>query len=389
MLRVFVCTSQINALYMILYARKTFKEGFKDVLILDSVSKKKSLIKVLLNTKKIYNWAAVIDLSIPVADENEVAPGLRKKITRKIKTNFFIKPAYDLLLKGHLKRKQKAEEAILHEKLKTLGEVNEINVLTQTGVNDALFKLYPKAQVNYFEHGLGDYFFIQRIKTHAFNFYCVFADTFRNYLKDKNLENGYVRNFIEEQSFPAIAREVIETDEEKEKIISSVKTEGKKVIILLDSMEIYQVPDAYWTDYLDLCISKVENPKEYVFILKPHHNQAARSIRISKNHMINHHKLKTMVIENNLPLNYGIEVLNNIWLDSAEYVFSTFSSGLFYISKIYNNPKVKYYYAYDFFRNYIKNSPVQFIDTYNGSKDLVKNVFSENCIDISPKTNVK
>jgi len=389
MLRVFVCTSQINALYMILYARKTFKEGFKDVLILDSVPKKKSLIKVLLNTKKIYNWVDIIDLSIPVADEDEVAPGLRKKITRKIKTNFFVKPVYDVLLKGHLKRKQKAEEAILHEKLKSLGEVNEINILTQTGVNDALLKLYPGAQVNYFEHGLGDYFFIQKIKPLTFNFYCVFADKFRNYLKGKNLDNSYVRNFLEEHSFPAIAREVIETDEEKEKIISSVNIEGKKVIVLLDSMEVYQVPDAYWTDYLDLCVSKVENPKEYIFILKPHHNQAARSIQISKKYMLNHHKLKVVVVENNLPVNYSIEVLNSIWNDSAEYVFSTFSSGLFYISKMYNNPKVKYYYAYDFFRNYMKNSPVQFVDTYNGINDVVKNIFSENCIDISPKTNVK
>ena len=384
MVRVFVCTSQINALYMILYAQKTFKREFKDVLILDSVPKKKTLIQVLLNTKKIYNWAAIIDLSLPVIDENEVGPNFRKKITRKLKTKLFIKPFYDFLLKRYLKKKQKTEELILHKQLKTLGDVSEINLLTQTVINNALRHLYPNAQVNYFEHGLGDYFFIQQIKSHSFNFYCVFADTFKSYLQSQNLETRYVYHFLDGQSFPEIAKQVIETDNEKEKIISSVCVEGKKVIILLDCMEIYHVPDNYWTDYLDLCVAKVDNPAEYTFILKPHHNQTVRTVQISKNHMLHNHKLKVVVIENNLHVNYSIEVLNKLWNDSTDYIFSSFSSGLFYISKMYNNPNVKYYYSYHFFSNYIKNAPLQFVNTYHGLSDLVQHVFSENCIDISP-----
>jgi hypothetical protein len=134
MVRVFVCTSHINALYMILYARKTVKTGYKDVLILDAIPKKKSLIKVLINTKKIYNWSAIIDLSLPVSDDGEVAPSLRKKITRKVKTNFLVKPFYDLLLSGYVAKKEKHEEKILSEKLKAIGEVDEINFLTQTGL---------------------------------------------------------------------------------------------------------------------------------------------------------------------------------------------------------------------------------------------------------------
>jgi len=370
---------------MILYARKTFKEGYKDVLILDSVPKKKTLINVLINTKKIYNWAYIIDLSIPVSDTDEVAPSLRKRVTRKVKTNILVKPIYDVLLRRHLQKKQKAEKTVLFGRLKTLGEVGEINLLTQTLVNKALLTLYPKAQVNYFEHGLGDYFFIQKIKSHTFNFYCVFAETFKIYLKNKNVESNYVHAFLDNQSFPDIAKEAIAADDEKEKIISTLKIEGKKVILFLDAMEIYHVPDAYWTDYLDLCISKVENPQGYTFILKPHHNQTTRTIQISKNHMLNNHKLKAVVIENNLPVNYSIEVLNALWNDSTDYVFSIFSSGLFYNSILYNNPKIKYYYAYRFFEDYTKNAPIQFIDTYKGLNELIRYVFSENSTDISPK----
>lgn len=386
MVRVFVCTSQINALYMILYARKTLKPGYQDVLILDAIPKRKALINVLINTKKVYDWSRIIDLSIPVEDEKEIAAGLGKRITRRVKTNPLVKPVYDILLKGHVKKKERAEENLLREKLRDLEEISEINMLTQTGINNALMKLYPKAQINYFEHGLGDYFFVQKIRSHAFNFYCVFANAFRKHLKENGADNSYVKDLLDEGSFPALAKEVLMADEEKEKIISSIDVPGKKVIILLDSMEIYQVPDAYWTDYLDLCISKIDNPKQYTYILKPHHTQTARSIQMSRDHMINHHQVKTVVIENSLPVNYGIEVLNTVWDQTTNYVFSTFSSGLYYMSKIYHNPGVKYYHAYRFFKKYTKNSPKQFVETYRGLGELM-DVFSENAVDISPKQN--
>ncbi|HWY38645.1 MAG TPA: polysialyltransferase family glycosyltransferase [Bacteroidia bacterium] len=384
MVRVFVGTSHINTLYMILYARKTFKEGFKDILVLDSVPKKRSLIDLLVNTKKIYHWAGVIDLSLPVADESELAPGLRKKITRKLKTNVFVKPVYDILLSGYIKKKQKAEENILRKKLASFGEVGEINLLTQTGINNALMALYPAAKINYFEHGLGDYFFIQKMKPVNFTFYSVFADTFRNYLAKRGVPADFVKDLLEGNSFSDVAQKVIETDEDKEKILSSIKIEGKKVLIFLESMEIHNVLEPYWTDYLDLCISRVDNPKEYVFILKPHHNQTTRTIQLSKNYMLQR-GLNTVLIENNLSLNYGAEVLYDTWKDSVKYVFSTYSSALFYISKLYGGAHTKYYYAFDFYAKYMKNTPLQYVEGYKGLNSLVKEVFSDNCTDISPR----
>jgi hypothetical protein len=185
--------------------------------------------------------------------------------------------------------------------------------------------------------------------------------------------------------FAALAHEVLESDPQKEKIYAAINIEGKKVLIFLDAMEIYCVPDNYWTDYLDLCISKVPDPRQYVFILKPHHHQTAHSIQISKDHMLNHHKLKTVLIDDKLLVNYGIEVLNSAWNNSTEYVFSIFSSGLFYISKLYANPHTKYYYAYKVFANYMHSSPPQFVRAYRGAAELMQHVFSDNCTDISPK----
>ena len=160
---------------------------------------------------------------------------------------------------------------------------------------------------------------------------------------------------------------------------------AKKVLILLESVEIYNVPDNFWTDYLDLCMSKIPNPQDYTFILKPHPAQSFKAIELSKSHMINHYKVKTVVIEGNKAVNYSVEVLYSMWDDSTDYVFTVFSSALYYISKIYNNKQTKYFYAFDFFKDYTKNAPAQFVYIFNGIEDVVKNVLSENCVDMIGK----
>jgi hypothetical protein len=370
---------------MIIYARKTRKESTKDVLVLDWPDKKKSLVKVITDTKNIYDWTTVIDLSRSLEDSHDLNPTSRKKIIRKIKSNPLVRPVYNFLLSRHRKKHEKIEEQKITSGLAGLGEVAEVNILTQTGITDSLFKLFPKVAVNYFEHGLGDYFLIQKVKQPRFNFYCVFADRFKKHLTQKKLPAGYVKEFITPQEFIAIAEETIEKSDEKNEIFSRYKVEGKKVIILLESVEIYNVPDNFWTDFLDLCMSKIKNPQEYTFILKPHPAQSFKAIEISKNHMINHHKVKTLVIENSYSVNYSVEVLYSLWNDTAKYVFTVFSSGIYYISKIYANKQTNYFYAFDFFKGYTKQAPQQFLYIFNGLEDLVKNVFNENCTDISKK----
>ncbi|MGZ3864948.1 MAG: polysialyltransferase family glycosyltransferase [Bacteroidia bacterium] len=382
MIRIFVCPSHLSALYMILYARKTKKPGHKDVLILDWPAKRASLIKVITDTKKIHPWDEIIDLSTTLSDDTDLKPSAKKVLVRKLKENALIKPFYNVLLKKHRAKQAKIEEQKIRNALAGKGAVTEVNILTQTGIIDSLFKLFPKAAVNYFEHGTGDYFLIQKVRTPRFNFYCIFSERFKEYLGKKNLPNNYVKGIIEEGDFLNIANETIAEDEQKNEIISKLKFKGKKVLILMESVEIYNVPDNFWTDYLDLCISNVPDPQNYTFILKPHPAQSFKAMEISKNHLLNHHKVKTVMIENSHSVNYSAEVLYSLWYDSTDYVFTVFSSGLYYISKIYNNKNTKYFHAFDFFRSYTKNSPAQFMYIYNGLEDLVKNVLSENCIDM-------
>jgi hypothetical protein len=385
MIRVFVSPSHLCSLYMIAYARKTNNGIYKDVLILDTPPKKAALIKVITDTVKIYPWTEIINLSTVIPENIDFTPNVRKSITRKVKDIFFIKPIYNFLLKLYLNKQQSNVAKNIKGNLLNKGEISEINILTQTGINNTLFKLYPKASVNYFEHGQGDYFFIQNIKPYNYNFYCVFADKFKQYLQSHCQENGYVKNLLEANDFPLIAREVINADNRRETIKTQLSVKGKLILILMENVQIYNVPDAFWTDYLDLCIAQVNNPAEYTFILKPHPTQSHRSIDISKNYILNKRKLKTLVIENNHSINYSVEVLYSLWQDNTYYVFSVFSSALYYISKLYGNEKTTYYYAYDFFKKYIDDAPVQFIDIYTGIEDVVKNVLTENCINISDK----
>ena len=272
---------------------------------------------------------------------------------------------------------------MIRRDLKGAGEVVEINILTQTGVNNVLFSLYPNARVNYFEHGQGDYFFIQKIKPIAYSFYCVFADNFRKYLQHQKQEYHFVKNLPEIQAFSFLAEKTINSDQEALEIRTQLVKKGKLALILMENVQIYHVPEVFWTDYLDLCIKQVPNPEEYTFILKPHPTQSLRSIEISKDYMIQSRKMKTLVIENQVAKNYSVEVLFSLWEENTFYVFSVFSSALYYISKLYRNDQTKYYYAYDFFKKYIADAPEQFVDIYKGIETVVKNVLTENCINIS------
>jgi hypothetical protein len=370
---------------MIAYARKTNQGNYKDILVLDTPAKRKSLVKVITDTIKVYPWTAIIDLGSLLPDETDYTPNVRKSITRKLKDKPLIKPIYTFLLKLYLKKEQSREIKNIQHKLLEVVDVCELNLLTQTGANEALFKLYPKAAINYFEHGQGDYFFIQKLKPVNFNFYCMFADKFKQYLQNNKQDYSYVKNVLDTKYFPALAKEVIDTDEEKETIKSYLQVKGKLVLILLESVEIYNVPDAFWTDYLDLCIAQISSPTEYTFILKPHHLQSLRAIEISKNYMLHTLKLNALVIESNHSLNYSVEILYVLWQDKTHYVFSVFSSALYYIAKLYANEKTTYYYAYDFFRKYMDNAPKQFSTYFNELEGLIREVFSENCIDISKK----
>lgn len=382
MVRIFVGTSHINVLYMILYARATQQPGHKDILLLDAVKKRRSLISLLVNTKKLYNWEEIIDLSIPIDDTGEVAPGLLKRITRKLKENKVLKPFYQRALKKYQGSKDKALRNQLMLVLGKYGAVVELNLLTQTLVNEPLLSLFPNATVNYFEHGMGDYLFVQSAPLPKGRFYGVFAEPYKRFLETRKKDSSFVQQLPGLDGFGSMACEAMEIDENATSMKSKLEMKGLVAVVLMDSMEVYQVADNYWTDYIDLCLSKVSNPNQYTFVIKPHHNQSAYAIELTKQHLINK-KCKFIFLDDKVLMNYSIEVLNAYLLKNADYLFTGLSSAVFYSAVIYGNAHTKYYYAYEFIRSYIKRSPAQFVSTFLSYEELIREVFSEKAFDAS------
>src|ERR1051326_303072 len=154
MLRIFLCTSHLSSLFMALHAKKTHKQTFKDVLLVESPKIKRSHLKLIHDTVYIHSWNEIHEFISIANDEENLKPSLRKTLTRKLKTKPVAKQIYSSLLASHLKK----ENAKVKTKLKSIFQSSdevELNLLTQTLMNPALMELFPKAKVNYFEHGLG------------------------------------------------------------------------------------------------------------------------------------------------------------------------------------------------------------------------------------------
>ncbi|MBS1647593.1 MAG: hypothetical protein JST67_09665 [Bacteroidetes bacterium] len=377
MTRIFVSTSHICTLYMILYAQQTNKGAYRDVLLLDTPPKKASLKKLLFDTKKIYAWHDIIDLSPTLPEETDFEVSTRKALTRKWKNVFFIRPFYQFLLKKYVQKEDKKIQQKLQKIFIEPASVVELNLLTQTVINANLMQVFPKAQVHYFEHGMGDYFFIQQLP--AKKFYCVFAQRFREHLQNTGQAFDYVYT-LDTHSFPALAKQIVENDTLT--ATPPFLSDEKLVLILMESVQMYQVPDVFYTDYIDLCVSKIAQPKEYTYILKPHPFQTKQSLEISKKHF-QQLGLKTTVLESTKSASYSAEVLYSLWQEQTYYVFSVFSSALYYISKLYYNDRTQFCYAYRFFKQYIDKAPEQYVRFFKGLEDPIKKVVSENATDIS------
>ena len=254
----------------------------------------------------------------------------------------------------------------------------ELNLMTKTGLNQSLLEMFPQATLNYFEHGMGDYYYILEPDLSKGNFYCVFAEGFKKQLNNKHIPHEFVYPLLGDTDFSAIANRIIDTHPKGAEIRKTFSVPDKTVVILMESVEIYNVPDNFWTDYIDLCLSKIDAPKEYHFLIKPHHLQSFNAIEITRRYF-EKLGLKATFTDNDYAISFSAEVLFCLWKQNARYVFSLFSSSIYYVSKLYADERITYYYGYDFFKNYLHNSPPQFIKIFKGIESVIKEVLSENC----------
>ena len=378
MLRIFLTSSHLSTMFMALYAEKTRQKDCRDILIVESAKIKESLLKLIHETNAIHKWDEIHDFVSVVNDAGDMKPSLRKTITRKLKTKPIAKQIYNALYQSHSKKEIEKSKERLQSLLKKhihSSEV-ELNFLPQTFLNPVLSKLFPKAKINYFEHGLGDYLHTSIMNGNDFN--CVFSEQLKKYLSSKKNNNNFVFPSATSSDFEKASKDVINNHPSKEIILNSFKEKSSCVLILLESVEMYNVKKSFWTEYLEKCLGQIPNANQLTFLLKPHPAQSIESIEITKS-FFEKKGLKYKMLENPSMAGMSVEVLFPLWKENIQHVFALFSSSLFYLSVLYPESHITYHYSYDFMAKHISNAPEQFKKHFLGLGEFIEKVFSSNC----------
>jgi len=376
MIRLFLVSSHLSAVFQALYAKKSKEPHFIDVLIIDDYFKKESLVTSIIQTQEIYNWNYIFDFSTRLEDNQSIRAGLRKRVLRRIKYLPVIKTIYTKLLNKH----EKKNAELLRRKIIT--RFNEQNIhdfkqvklfmLTQTALNRGLMKAFPNASVNYMEHGIGDYFYVSKLKTDFDNFYCAFDNGFKKYLNKRDLKiEQKVKPYLEQTDFEI----AFKTIAHQSTALNKLDRTKKYILILLDAFECYEPDENFWTDFIDRCLKEIENKSEYVFLFKPHPNQSNESIELSLNH-IKKQNIDFILLNSKGTASFAVESLFVALPNAIASVFTVFSSAVFYIAKYYPE-KANYYVLYDFVKPYTRKSPKQYIDIFDGLDELITEVFDE------------
>jgi hypothetical protein len=384
MLRIFLVSSHLSAILQSIYAASTKKEGDTDVLMIDYPPKKTALTQLILDTKFIHNWDVQLNYAPELRDETNMKPSLKKRLTRKAKQLPLLKGIYDKMLSNHMiKFYADFEKRITEDLSKVNSESVQLNMLTKTGLNEVLHKIYPHAEINYFEHGIGDYMYYAQNEIQAGNLFCLFAEEFQAYLKSINSPNeNKINGFIHGDLFYKAVQNL-----EKNNVISNEKelqqlSGAKLVFILIESVEIYEVPSNFWQDCIQLYLSKIDVPEDYTYVLKPHPLQSFEAINAIESYF-KQRGLKYILLGNSKFINVGAELIFYFFAKQTKFVFSLFSSSVYYFTKLYPSNEIKYYHGYKLFEQYTKKSPKQFTDIYKGLEPIITNVLAKDCLELS------
>jgi hypothetical protein len=381
-LRLFVTSSHLSTGLMSYYAQTTASASNLDILIIDNAFKKEALIDLIFHVSKLHEWKATFDLSIQINNATNLKPSLFKIVKRKIKHLPIIRAIYNFLLLRQQHIVIANQERLVANKLSDVGiEIQKLDqfelfLLTQTAINESLLNLLPKADVYYMEHGLGDYIYFQKQKRNNGGLF-IFANKYKSFLNKINKAQLQIRNYIDANGFAQIFSHY--PDHVKFVLDSISKNEKPIVLFLMDAAEIYLPQKQFWTDYIDKCLSVIDNTGNYRIIVKPHPLQSNEVLTITRNYFeaLN---LDFVMLDTPAFVSLSVETIYVKYMADVKYVFSTFSSALFYLAEYYSD-KSQFYHLYYFVGKYFSNAPEQYKHAYKELGVLIDQVFSnDKCI---------
>lgn len=379
-LRIFVTTSHISTVYMTLYADATKNEGDADVLLLDSGTRRQILIDLVRETSHAHSWKLYHCFSTAATEAHDFRPSLRKRLTRQWKVLPVVRKVYDILHALYLQKLDSNYKALLRRLLKNFEDsaTVELFVMTQTYLNGPLKQLYPQATVHYLEHGIGDYFYVLEKKEPGKKFDAVFGEPFRRYLANKQQPADWIFPLAGMGHFSSLSRQLLERHARLLHLENISKPGKPCVFILLEAVDMYEVPESFWTAYIDHILTQINTPSNFHYLLKTHPVQSQVSIEKTEAHLRKLGLSYTLLAEDKIS-SASAEVLFEMWADQTRHVFCLFSSGCFYLSQLYRGYDIQFWYSTEFMSRYIGNAPPQYKAHFEGLRPLIEQVFAERC----------
>jgi len=379
-LRIFVTTSHISTVYMTMLARATHQSHHTDILTTDTGIRRKELLTLIKETAELHSWALVHDFSDAAGEAYDFNPSPLRRFIRKAKTWPIIRQFYDLSLSRYMKKRDQLYQAEIRKAFSkyTEGKKVELYMMTRTYLNRPLKLLFPEAPIFYMEHGIGDYYYVLHHDTPPGKMYGVFSEPYRNYLIKEKKDASWVLDLPGKENFPAFAAELLKKHHDTLDA-GRLPQPGKPVVfVLLEAVDMYNVDDSFWTAYLEHILKEIPNPNDYFFLLKPHPMHSKHSIEKTEAYF-RKQGLEYALLGNEKLSSAAAEVLFSRWEKNTEYVFCLFSSGCFYLSQLYRDPRIKYYYSTEFMSRYIDNAPPEYYKLYLEMRPIIDQVLAERC----------
>lgn len=380
--RVFVTTSHISCVLMCIHARHTAQPGDRDILLVDTGERQGPMLRIIEEAASLHAWALYRNFSDEPPSGITYKPSLWKRTMRRMKELPVARAFYRVALRAFERRRDARYGRLLADLLRPFlaqGEQLVIHGHTQTHLNQLLAAQHPEAPCVFFEHGIGDYIFIVEGGRLRGPMIALFADRFSAYLRRHGIDDKGISPLPMPIPFPDVARQLLERHPDAASPDPTAAIGKPLVLVLLESVEVYEVPRRFWAAYIDHVLSALDDPHRYHFLLKPHPRASAEALRCTEDHY-RALGLSFSLLDEPWQKNMAIEVLFARWADRTEHVFCLFSSACFYLSQLYMAPGIAYHSSIDFMDAFIGNAPPLFRRQLEAVKPLVKEVFSERCL---------
>lgn len=387
-LRIFLTSSCIATVYMSIYARQTKRRGQTDVLILDALALKPSHRELILQAAKLHKYHQVEDFSLENSEEATVVPSFNKHLTRTLKTQPGFKQVYNFLYYFHLKKVNRDHRKKLRKLFDPqFFEMEEVDLIMQPvlHLHLPLRKLFPGAQVRLFEHGIGDYLDLAKKLKPGDLFHCVFDEPFRHFLMRRGRDSFEIYAAVPEDSFEKASRRFTRIFPQLKALRPQAPPKKKVAILAMQSLEEFFIPPAFWDTFIDLCISRIPDPSEVHFLVKPHPRQSAQALEgISLYFTENGYSFE--IWDSPAIRSLSLEILFQVWLPYVKYVFSPFSSSVFYLSYLYPSKEIAYYYSLESIYPFTYRTPDLYKNRWTTLQEYIREVFGANAIELPPQS---